>query len=86
MKAIPHPKLENHWLVGESQISVTATYDEEGNAILDEVGNAVTEEVETITNTQLVACAPNDSSAERAVELLEAEPVVEEPAVTEEGE
>jgi len=83
MKAIPHSELENHWLVGEPQISVTETFDQEGNAILDDEGNAVTEEVETIINPQLVACAPNDSSAERAVELLQSEPVVEELATTE---
>tara|TARA_X000001382_G_scaffold64039_3_gene44331 strand:- start:403 stop:609 length:207 start_codon:yes stop_codon:yes gene_type:complete len=65
MKAIPHPKLENHWLVNETQTVQQTTTDDEGNE--------VTTDVEVVTAQHLVACKADDSSAERAIAIVSAE-------------
>ena len=66
MTATEHPTLENHWFVNETQTVQQTTTDEEGNE--------VTTDVEVVVAQHLVACAPDDSSAERAIAIASAEP------------
>jgi hypothetical protein len=66
MTATQHPTLENHWFVNETQtVQQTMT---------DEEGNEVTTDVEVVVAQHLVACAEDDSSAERAIAIISAEP------------
>ena len=66
MTATQHPTLENHWFVNETQTVQQTTTDEEGNE--------VTTDVEVVVAKHLVACAADDSSAERAIAIITAEP------------
>tara|TARA_Y100000004_G_C8695429_1_gene319356 strand:+ start:317 stop:541 length:225 start_codon:yes stop_codon:yes gene_type:complete len=62
MIATQHPTRENHWLVNETQtVQQTSTDDE---------GNEVTTDVEVVVAQHLVACKADDSSAERAIAIL----------------
>ena len=65
MTATEHPTLENHWFVNETQTVQQTTTDEEGNE--------VTTDVEVVVAQHLVACAANNSSAERAIAIVSAE-------------
>jgi len=66
MTATEHPTLENHWFVNETQtVQQTTT---------DAGGNEVTTDVEVVVAQHLVACAANNSSAERAIAIVSAEP------------
>ncbi len=66
MTATQHPTLENHWFVNETQtVQQTMTGEE---------GNEVTTDVEVVVAQHLVACAEDDSSAERAIAIISAEP------------
>ena len=66
MTATQHPTLENHWFVNETQtVQQTST---------DEEGNEVTTDVEVVVAQHLVACAADDSSAERAIAIVSTEP------------
>ena len=62
MIATQHPTLDNHWFVNETQTVQQTTTDEEGNE--------VTTDVEVVTAQHLVACKAYDSSAERAIAIL----------------
>tara|TARA_R110002020_G_scaffold341146_1_gene555792 strand:- start:196 stop:408 length:213 start_codon:yes stop_codon:yes gene_type:complete len=70
MTATQHPTLDNHWIVIETQ-----TVDQ---TVTDADGNETTEQVEVaVGQPRLVACAASDSSAERAIEIITAEPAAE---------
>ena len=65
MTATPHPTLENHWFVMETQ-----TVEQ---PVTDADGNETTEQVEVaVGQPRLIACAPETASAERAIEVATA--------------
>lgn len=67
MTALQHPTLDSHWIVTETQTVDQTVTDEEGNETVEQVEVAVGQPF-------LVACAPTDSSAEKAIELVTATP------------
>ena len=71
MIATPHPTLENHWFVMETQTVEQTMKDAEGNETVEQVEVAVGQ-------PRLIACAPATASAERAIEVATAPQPTEE--------